>query len=180
MKITRQYRHAVLAMTCLFGLAACGGSAPAPAASTAPETAPEAPASHAPAAPASHAPAASEGSVIHKPVAPATAATHACMIAGEFTLMGKTIRSRDCVQTTAASSETDLKRVCEGLAQTSAQMGGKAGEVTYMDACPSPSQGSCKTLFDGKFDGFYYERTAEDLADLPASCRMGGGTWVAG
>lgn len=172
MKITRHYRYTVLAMTCLFGLAACGGSAPAPAASAAPEAAPE--------APATPAPAASEGSVIHKPIAPAAADTHACMIAGEFTLMGKTIRSRDCVQTTAASNETDLKRVCEGLAQTSAQMGGKAGEVTYMDACPSPSQGSCKTLFDGKFDGFYYERTAEDLADLPASCRMGGGTWVAG
>ncbi|MGH8055089.1 MAG: hypothetical protein ACREP4_14345 [Stenotrophomonas sp.] len=172
MKITRQYRYTVLAMTCLLGLAACGGSAPAPAASTAPEAAPE--------APASPAPVASEGSVIHKPVAPAAADTHACMIAGEFTLMGKTIRSRDCVQTTAASSEADLKRVCEGLAQTSAQMGGKAGEVTYMDACPSPSQGSCAQLFGGKFDGYYYERTGQDLADLPASCAHGGGHWNAG
>ncbi|MNM87409.1 hypothetical protein D3C81_995900 [compost metagenome] len=172
MEISSPYRWTSLALSCLLGLAACGGTAPAPDASPVPEAAPEAPAAPAPAADA--------GSVVHTPVAPAAAATHACMIAGEFTLMGKTIRSRDCVQTTAASSEADLQRICDGLARTSAQMGGKAGEVTYMNACPSPSQGSCRKLFSGKFDGYYYERTAQDLADLPASCAQGGGTWVAG
>ncbi|KRG86846.1 hypothetical protein ABB33_02530 [Stenotrophomonas acidaminiphila] len=106
-------------------------------------------------------------------------ATHACMIAGEFQLFGQVIRSRDCVQTAGAATEAQLKRVCEGLAQTSAQMGGKAGEITYMDACPSPSQGSCRRLFGQDFDGYYYERSADDLAGLPASCAQGGGTWAA-
>ncbi|WP_449467966.1 hypothetical protein [Stenotrophomonas humi] len=165
------YRHTLLAMTCLWGLVACGGTASAPEASAPPEVAPQ--------APTTPAPAANEGSVVHAPVAPA-AVTHACMIAGEFTIMGKTIRSRDCVQTTAGSSEAELQRLCSGLAQTSAQMGGKAGEVTYMEACPSPSQGSCRKLFSGKFDGYYYERSPQDLGDLPASCAQGGGTWVAG
>lgn len=170
MEMMSPYRQTLLAMTCLLSLAACGGAS-APAATAMPEAQPE--------APATPAPAVNEGSVVHTPVAPA-AATHACMIAGEFTLMGKTIRSRDCVQTTAASTEADLQRICGGLAQTSAQMGGKAGEVTYMAACPAPSQGSCKKLFGGKFDGYYYERTPQDLADLPASCTQGGGIWVAG
>jgi len=111
--------------------------------------------------------------------APGVAATHACMIAGEFSLLGQVIRSRDCVQTAGASTEAQLKRVCEGLAQTSAQMGGKAGEITYMYACPAPAQGSCRRLFGQDFDGFYYERSADDLAGLPASCAQGGGTWKA-
>jgi len=114
-----------------------------------------------------------------EPVQPAPQAqTKACMIAGEFQLMGQRIRSRDCVQTTAAG-EPDLQRICGSLAQTSAQMGGKAGDLTYLDACPSPSQGSCKGLFGGSFDGYYYERAADDLANLPASCAQGGGSWVA-
>src|SRR5690606_14176456 len=86
----------------------------------------------------------------------------ACMIAGELSLMGQVIRSRDCMQITGSSTEAELQRACEGLAQTSAQMGGKAAELTYMDGCPSPSQGSCKNLFGKTFDGFYYERSAED------------------
>ncbi len=113
---------------------------------------------------------------IHAPVG--ADATHACMIAGEFHLLGQVIRSRDCVQTAGASTEAELKRLCEGLAHTSAQMGGKAGDITYMDACPSPSQGSCRRLAGQDFDGYYYERSAEDLAGLPASCAQGGGTWM--
>lgn len=101
------------------------------------------------------------------------------MIAGEFNLLGKTIRSRDCVQPTAASTDAELKQLCEGLASTSAQMGGKAGQITYMQACPAPSQGRCEGLFGLSFDGYYYERSAEDLAGLPASCAQGGGRWTA-
>lgn len=121
---------------------------------------------------------------------PGTAVTHvapgpsqqarACMIAGEFHLFGKTLRSRDCVQSSGASSDAELKKICEGLAATSAQMGGKAGQVTYMDACPSPSQGRCRQLFGLAFDGYYYERSADDLAGLPDSCTHGGGHWTTG
>ena len=107
------------------------------------------------------------------------AAPRACMIAGEFHLLGQVIRSRDCVQLAGSSTEAELQRACEGLAQTSAQMGGKAGEITYMEGCPSPSQGSCRGIFGKSFDGYYYERSADDLANLPASCALGGGIWVA-
>ncbi len=166
------HRYA-LGLVCVIGLAACTQ----PAAPAAPAT-PEAPAP-APEAPEAGTEPAPNATVVHE--APGQAPPgHACMIAGEFNVLGKTIRSRDCVQTTGASSEAELKRMCEGLAQTSAQMGGKAGQITYMDACPSPSQGSCKQLFGHPFDGYYYERSAEDLAVLPDSCAQGGGRWSGG
>jgi len=164
-------RHgAVLAGLLL--LAACGKT-PTPAD-------PEPPAAGAATPPpaGAPAPAAPNSTVVHKD-AVAPAGPQACMIAGEFQLLGQRIRSRDCVQVLDGGREQDLRRLCEGLAQGSAQMGGKAGEVTYMDACPSPSQGSCQGVFGGAFAGYYYERSAEDLASLPASCAHGGGRWVA-
>lgn len=165
----KTYRNACLIL-CVLGLAACTGPAQPPAA--------EAPGAKPVEPTATQAPA-PDSTVVHTPPG-AAKASQACMIAGEFKLMGQTIRSRDCVQADAASSKAELESICNGLAQTSAQMGGKAGEVTYMDACPSPSQGRCSGLFGRKYDGFYYERSAEDLTGLPASCALGGGTWSAG
>lgn len=104
----------------------------------------------------------------------------ACMIAGTITLLGESVRSRDCMQIAGTSTEQDLIRACEGLADGLKQAGSAPAEVTYMDACPSPSQGVCRNIFGGRFDGHYYERTADSLESLPQGCSMGGGTWVAG
>lgn len=108
------------------------------------------------------------------------AGARACMIAGEFEILGRKIRSRDCLQAGADIPEAAHRELCEGLAQTSAQIGGgKAGSLEYMDACPSPHQGSCRGIFgQASMHAFYYERTADDLATLPSSCAMGGGTWA--
>jgi len=104
--------------------------------------------------------------------------TRACMIAGEFEILGQRLRSRDCFQAGPDIPEATHRELCESLAQTSAQLGGKAGEITWMDACPSPNQGSCRGIFGQKtMHAFYYERRPDDLATLPDSCRMGGGTW---
>lgn len=110
----------------------------------------------------------------------ASAGARACMIAGEFEILGRKIRSRDCLQAGADIPEATHRELCEGLAQTSAQIGGgKAGSLEYMDACPSPNQGSCRGIFgQASMHAFYYERTADDLATLPSSCAMGGGTWA--
>jgi hypothetical protein len=107
-------------------------------------------------------------------------ARRACMIAGTITVLGESIRSRDCMQIAGTSTEQDLARACEGLADGLKQAGSAPAEVTYMEACPSPSQGVCRNIFGGRFDGHYYERTADSLEGLPQSCSMGGGTWVAG
>ncbi len=161
----KNHRNAAVLMVVL-GLVACTGPAPAPA-----------PAPEAQAAPSS---AASTPAVDSAVVDAPGGATQACMIAGEFQLMGQTLRSRDCVQAGADTPRAELENLCNGLAQTSAQLGGKAGEVTYLDACPSPAQGRCSGLFGRTYDGFYYERSAQDLAGLPDSCAQGGGTWSAG
>lgn len=158
-------------------LAACNGSdttAGAPAADT---PAPGAPASDA--APAATPAAANDGP--SGPSADADGFTRACMIAGEFELMGRTIRSRDCVQADTGLDAATHRQLCEGLAQTSAQLGqGKAGTVEYMARCPTPAQGSCQGLFgQSAVTAFYYERDDDDLAALPDSCRLGGGTWTA-
>ena len=107
-----------------------------------------------------------------------TEPTQACMIAGQFEFGGKIIRSRDCTQTSLKISRTAFESYCNELAQTSAQLGGEAGVITYYDKCPYPNQGSCKNFGGSGLDGFYYERTPDDLADLPESCTHGGGTWV--
>ena len=99
------------------------------------------------------------------------------MIAGEFHLMGRVIRSRDCMQAPASVSEAEFESSCTELARTSEAMGGKAGTITYMDECPMPAQGICRNFLGSKRDAYYYERTPDDLATLPQSCVKGGGTW---
>lgn len=106
------------------------------------------------------------------------AATQACMIAGQLKIAGQVIRSRDCTQTSRSIPRAAFEEYCNSLAQFSAQLGGQAGKITYLDQCPSPNQGSCKNFARSGMDGFYYERTADDLATLPESCTSAGGTWV--
>lgn len=103
----------------------------------------------------------------------------ACMIAGEFEILGRKLRSRDCLQAGPDIPADAHRQLCEGLAETSAQIGeGKAGTLEYMTRCPTPAQGSCRGIFgQPTLVAFYYERTDDDLATLPASCGMGGGTW---
>ena len=110
----------------------------------------------------------------------AQARDNACMIEGEFNLMGTVIKSRDCMQTSDKTPEAQFKQSCEALAQTSAQLGGKAGKVTYSETCPKPAQGICKNFMRSGNDAYYYERDAEDLAGLPKGCGIGGGTWASG
>lgn len=110
---------------------------------------------------------------------PAASGTKACMIAGEMEIVGRRVRSRDCLQADGSVADATHREICEGLAQFTAELGGQAGEVSYIDACPMPVQGSCKGLFgQASMHAFYYEREADDLASLPESCRMGGGTWL--
>ena len=64
------------------------------------------------------------------------------------------------------------------LVERAAQREGQAGSLAYMPRCPTPAQGSCRGIFgQPALVAFYYERTDDDLAALPASCGMGGGSW---
>lgn len=104
----------------------------------------------------------------------------ACLIEGHFSLMGRTIYSKDCIQSDSEDNETKFKRMCEQLANTSAQLGGEPGTVTYMKQCPEQPQGVCAGFLGTKMDAYYYARSAEGLSALPASCAGAGGTWSSG
>ncbi|RXR06316.1 hypothetical protein [Pseudoxanthomonas composti] len=107
-------------------------------------------------------------------------AFQACMIAGEFKLMGRTIRSRDCMRAPRTQDQAVFRQQCNALAETSGKIGnGKPGTVAWLEDCPRPAQGSCLGMAGGQMDGFYYERDAEGLAGLPESCTAMGGGWEA-
>lgn len=112
--------------------------------------------------------------------APVMARDGACMIEGSFNLLGQVIKSKDCVQSAPAEDEAAFKTSCEQLANTSAAMGGEAGKITYLEQCPTPAQGICQDLAGLKRGAYYYERAADDLASLPASCAQLGGRWKSG
>jgi hypothetical protein len=105
------------------------------------------------------------------------AADKACLIEGKFSFMGQTIHSKDCVQSDPKESEAAFKGSCEALANMSVQMGGEAGKIDYMEQCPLPAQGICKGMMGTKRDAYYYARSADDLATLPAGCNQFGGSW---
>ena len=110
----------------------------------------------------------------------ASAQTQACLIDGEFTIMGQTIRSKDCIQAPASDPVAEFRRVCQELANTSAMLGGKAANVSYMATCPGQPQGICKGFLRSKRDAYYYERTPDNLTKVPASCERTGGRWSLG
>jgi hypothetical protein len=107
----------------------------------------------------------------------ALASERACTIEGTFSLMGQEIYSKDCIELHAEGKTDDLKRMCDGLAQTSAALGGQAGTVTYSEKCPRPAQGACVGLAQQPATAYYYARSDEDIIHLPASCKMIGGSW---
>ena len=108
-------------------------------------------------------------------------AQRACMIEGSFALLGQTIRSKDCMQASPAEKdEAVFRQSCSELANVSAAMGGKPGKVTYLARCETPAQGTCKNLMGSGRDAYYYARSADDLAALPASCELLRGKWLPG
>lgn len=104
----------------------------------------------------------------------------ACLIEGNFQIMGQKIYSKDCMQSNAKEPDAQFKKMCEQLAGTSTAFGGSPGKITYMNNCPKPAQGVCTSFFGGNRDAYYYARSASDLTDLPASCASGGGRWSSG
>ncbi|SEK21439.1 hypothetical protein SAMN05216214_101120 [Atopomonas hussainii] len=107
----------------------------------------------------------------------ANATDNACMIEGSFSMMGQTIAIKDCLQGAPNQPPEALRGTCSGLAQAPLAMGGQAGTVTYMAQCPQPAQGVCKNLAGSGQDAYYYQRSADDLNSLPASCSASGGQW---
>ena len=78
-----------------------------------------------------------------------------------------------------------IKGSCGGLAQMSAQLGGKPGKVSYLPQRPRPASGACKGLMGQPVDAYYYNLTADALQDKRKACesssaQIKAGTWTNG
>ncbi|WCM89597.1 hypothetical protein [Acidovorax sp. NCPPB 3576] len=113
------------------------------------------------------------------------AADRACVIEGNVPVGGKALAVKDCMEFTTAIPAEQLKASCNGLAQTSAQLGGKAGKVTFLAQCPRPASGACKGLMGQPLDAYYYHLPPEALQEKRKACETStaaikGGTWSNG
>ncbi len=102
----------------------------------------------------------------------------ACLIEGSFNILGRTIHSKDCMQSNPKEEEESFKKSCEEFANSSAMLGGAPGKITYMKQCKRPAQGVCRGFLGTGRDAYYYQRSGDDLRDLPSNCAKGGGRWT--
>ena len=113
------------------------------------------------------------------------AANRACVIEGSITFSGKTTQVKDCMEFAAGVPDDQIKGSCGGLAQMSAQLGGKPGKESYLPQCPRPASGACKGLMGQPVDAYYYNLTADALQDKRKACetssaQIKAGTWTNG
>lgn len=100
----------------------------------------------------------------------------ACMMSGTIEILGVKQQARDCMVLANDMPEADFRKACTSLAGLLA-----GGTIEYIDRCPTPAQGICRNFNGSGLDGYYYKRTAEDVAStLPRSCTAMGGTWTPG
>ena len=107
---------------------------------------------------------------------PAFSQDKACLMEGTFSFGGQTTEIKDCFQNNGAPQDMFTK-TCDSLAQSALAFGGSPAKITYMTACPSQSQGSCKGFFGQSMTSYYYKRDINTLPDVKSSCEAQGGTW---
>ncbi|RYF00904.1 MAG: hypothetical protein EOO32_05795 [Comamonadaceae bacterium] len=117
--------------------------------------------------------------------AAALAADRACVIEGNVPVAGKTLAVKDCMEFTTSIPAEQLKASCNGMAQMSAQLGGKAGKVSFLAQCPRPASGACKGLMGQPLDAYYYNLSPEAAQEKRKACETStaaikGGTWSNG
>jgi hypothetical protein len=100
----------------------------------------------------------------------AIAADNACLMEGKIV----NTEIKDCLQGNDIN-EAALKRACENLSKLVVRGGGR---ITYVAACPAKAQGSCIGFLGQPVTVFYYNRSADSLADAKKSCIAAGSKWV--
>lgn len=107
----------------------------------------------------------------------ASAGGQACTIEGEMMIEGQSIKAKDCMQTSDKQPVSKFRSGCESLAKMPVAMGGKAGKVTYSQACPENPQGTCLNVNGQGVDFYYYQRSAELMDSTRKGCALSSGTW---
>jgi hypothetical protein len=112
---------------------------------------------------------------------PAAPVGSACMWSGEFEFRGRPYRTRECLQMSPRMLQQVRAEFCQGLAELPGKLGARpvrAGKVEYLSQCPPPTLGTCYNAFDRPDMAIhYYERSAPDVAGLPAECSVLRGDW---
>lgn len=99
-----------------------------------------------------------------------------CLIEGSFTFLGATNEVKDCMENKGGLTQSEIKSACEGLANTSAMMGGQAGKVSYMGSCPMQPIAVCDDVPRKGVSSFYYKAAPNrGASELKSSCAGLGG-----
>ena len=118
--------------------------------------------------------------------ATAWSADRACMIEGSFTIAGKTLSIKNCMEFTVAIPDTKLKESCNSLAQIAPLDVSKPGKVTYLPQCPLPASGICKGLLgQPTLNAYYYNLSPSEIQEKREACGLSlpqtkPGTWSNG
>ena len=94
-------------------------------------------------------------------------------------MMGQKIVIKDSMQN-GGLPQAQFAQNCQGVSQSAAALGGAPAKITYLAACPTPSQGSCEKLLGGPRTGFHHALAAQALKDTEASYKAGGASWKKG
>ena len=105
---------------------------------------------------------------------PGLAAAGACLLEGNVVLGDKSLPVRDCLENHGVP-ESNFRGLCEQIQKIGQATG--VSKLTYLDACPSGSRGSCSVFFSAPVAGYYYLRTDKDLERTKAACIKQGGVW---
>lgn len=106
----------------------------------------------------------------------AAAQEKACLMEGSFTMGAERTEIKDCLQNNGVP-QAQFVETCNSLAQATAALGGPAAKVTFMAACPAPSQGSCAGFFGRPMTSHYYKRDPKTLPGVKSGCLAQGGKW---
>lgn len=113
--------------------------------------------------------------VLAAAAAGAAAADKACLLEGRLKIGTQVVEIKDCMYNGGVDQNRFID-TCKGIAEIGAGMGAPP-KISYLDACPAAPQGVCESLFGQPVHGYYYKRSASDLADAKSGCLNQGGKW---
>jgi len=101
---------------------------------------------------------------------------NACLLEADFMFGTERVIIKDCIHNKSMPVDA-FKSYCDGLSKAGESLGAPPAKITYMEACPLPSQGSCDVSVHQPMTNYYYKREVDALPELKESCEAWGGVW---
>jgi hypothetical protein len=102
------------------------------------------------------------------------AADNACLMEGSGKIFDVAFETKECIQNNGLKKEEFLEK-CNDLTRIKVDMGASI-KLTYLDACPTETQGVCEGLY-GPYNIYYYKRKPEYLEKDRSRCVKRGAKW---